>query len=331
MASNKSALTTDKIIASIKRRTMMPESSITFSKDDLIEFLNEEMSIGVVPSILQMRDEYLVYRDIVAIQSGVSIYPIPSRAIGNKLREVAYSDDTVNEYNMTQIELDNKISNNFLSQGGFYASQFYIQGSDIHLHPSNFNYSGYLFIYYYMRPNFLVQDNKVAVITEIEKNSQGELTGKIFLDNIPTTYASVSSGITTIKATEFDFISSNSPNKILAWDIPGSINSEEHSITISPSSIPTDLKVGDYMPVAGETCVPNIPTELHPILAQRVALRVLEALGDSAGLANAKAKLDEMEAKTGVLIDSRVEGSPVKIKNRQMQYTLRGRFMRGTF
>jgi hypothetical protein len=327
MASNKSALTTDKIIASIKRRTMMPESSITFSKDDLIEFLNEEMSIGVIPSILQMKDEYLVYRDVVAIQSGVSIYPIPSRAIGNKLREVAYSDDSVNEYNMTQIELDNKISNNFLSQGGFYASQFYIQGSDIHLHPSNFNYSGYLFIYYYMRPNFLVQDNKVGVITAINRD-----TGVITLDNIPSNYASISSGITTIKSTEFDFVSADSPNKIIAWDIAGSVNAEEHTITLDdPSLVPISLKVGDYMPVAGETCVPNIPTELHPVLAQRVALRVLEALGDSAGLANAKVKLDEMEAKTGVLIDSRVEGSPVKIKNRQMQYTLRGRFMRGTF
>jgi hypothetical protein len=326
MASNKSALTTDKIIASIKRRTMMPESSITFSKDDLIEFLNEEMSIGVIPSILQMKDEYLVYRDVVSIESGVSIYPIPARAIGNKLREVAYSDDSINEYNMTQIELDNKISNNFLSQGGFYASQFYIQGSDIHLHPSNFNYSGYLFIYYYMRPNFLVQDNKVAVITAINRE-----TGVITLDNIPTNYASVSSGITTIKAAEFDFVSCISPNKIISWDIPGSVNSEEHTITIDPSLIPNSLKEGDYMPVAGETCVPNIPTELHPVLAQRVALRVLEALGDSAGLANAKAKLEEMESKTGVLIDSRVEGSPVKIKNRQMQYTLRGRFMRGTF
>jgi hypothetical protein len=327
MASNKSALTTDKIIASIKRRTMMPESSITFSKDDLIEFLNEEMSIGVIPSILQMKDEYLVYRDVVEIESGVSIYPIPSRAIGNKLREVAYSDDSINEYNMTQIELDNKISNNFLSQGGFYASQFYIQGSDIHLHPSNSNYSGYLFIYYYMRPNFLVQDNKVGVITSIDRTA-----GVITLDNIPSNYAAVSSGITTIKAKEFDFVSSDSPNKIIAWDIPGTINSESHTITLeNPSVIPSNLKEGDYMPVAGETCIPNIPTELHPVLAQRVALRVLEALGDSTGLANARVKLEEMESKTGVLIDSRVEGSPVKIKNRQMQYTLRGRFMRGTF
>lgn len=318
MASNKSALTTSKLLASIKRRTLAPTSSITFSDEDLIEFLNEEMNIGLVPSIIQMKDEYLVYKAIVEIEPGNSTYPIPSRAIGNKLREISYSPDGNNEYNMTQIELDNKVSNNYLSQGGFYASQFYVQGSEIHLHPSDFNYSGKLFFYYYMRPNYLVKDANVAVIDHIDY-----ATGTITVKSIPKEYN-----------TEllFDFVSSDSPNNIMAVDIPiVSLNTTTKTIVVNPLLLPKNLGQGDYMPICGESCIPNVPTELHPILAQRVALRVLEALGDTQGVANAKLKLDEMESKTGVLIDSRVEGSAVKIKNRQMQYTLRGRFMRGTF
>jgi len=318
MAANKSALTTNKLLASIKRRTLTPISSITFSDDDLIEFLNEEMNIGLVPSIMQVKDEYLVYKDIITIQSGVANYPIPARAIGNKLREVSYSPNGTDEYNMTQIELDNKVSNNYLSQGGFYASQFYVQGSEIHLHPSDFSYSGKLFFYYYMRPNFLVKDNSVAVIQSVDREN-----GIISLKNMPSTY---NAGVT------YDLVNSDSPNGILGFDItPISVNTNTKTITIDPAQVPKNLKSGDYMPLAGETCVPNIPTELHPVLAQRVALRVLDALGDTQGLANAKAKLDEMESKTSILIDSRVEGSAIKVKNKQMQYTLRGRFMRGTF
>jgi hypothetical protein len=49
------------------------------------------------------------------------------------------------------------------------------------------------------------------------------------------------------------------------------------------------------------------------MLAQRVTMRCLEALGDQAGLTLAAAKLLEMEQKTGSLIDSRVEGAPLKV------------------
>ena len=318
MASNKSALTTNKLIESVKRRALVPSSNITFSDNDLIEFLNEELNIGLIPSILQMKDEYLVFKEIISIQNGNTTYPIPARAIGNKLREISYSDDGRNEYNMTQIELDNKVSNNYLNQGGFYASQFYVQGSSIHLHPNDFSYSGYLFFYYYMRPNYLVKDNSVAVIKDIDRT-----TGTLTFNSLPSTYTS---------GVDCDFINSDSPNNIMSIDVPLiSVNQVTKTVVVDPTLIPSNLKKGDYMPIAGESCVPNVPTELHAILAQRVAMRVLEAIGDSQGLTNAKMKLDEMEAKTGVLVDSRVEGSPIKVKNRQMQYTLRGRFMRGTF
>ncbi len=318
MASNKSALTTNKLIASIKRRTLSPASNITFSDDDLIEFLNEELNLGLIPAILQVRDEYLVYKEAVVIQPGNSVYPIPSRAIGNKLREISYSDNGTNEYNMTQIELDNKVSNNFLSQGGFYCSQFYVQGSEIHLHPSDFSYSGQLFFYYYIRPNFLVKDSSVATVKSVNLT-----TGEIVLNNLPTTYNTHQT---------YDFVNSDSPNNIMAIEVPIlSINQLTKTIMVDPTLLPKNLAEGDYMPLAGESCIPNVPTELHSVLAQRVAMRVLEALGDTTGLSNAKIKLDEMESKMANLLDSRVEGSAIKVKNRQMQYTLRGRFLRGTF
>lgn len=315
---NKAALTTNKLLASIKRRIMAPISNITFSDEDLIEFLNEEMSIGLVPSVLQMKDEYLVYKGVVKVEQGQTSYPIPTRAIGNKLRELSYSDDGKNEYNMTQIELDNKTINSFVNQGGFYASQFYVQGSSINLHPSDFSYSGFLFFYYYMSPNYLVKDNAVATIKSIDRNA-----GTITLNNLPSTYNTDN---------VYDFINIDSPNNIITIDNPiTAINAVTKIITMDATKIPATLKAGDYMSIAGESCVPNLPTELHAILAQRVACRALEALGDSNGLANAKVKLEEMESKLGVLLDSRVEGSAIKIRNKQMQYTLRGRFMRGTF
>jgi hypothetical protein len=296
----------------------MPTSEITLSDDDLIEFLNEELNIGLVPSILQNKDEYLVYKDSIPVVPGNSIYPIPPRAIGNKLREVNYSDDGRNEYNMTQVAVDDKMNNAYIQQSGFFANQFYVEGSDIVLHPNSFSFSGYLIMYYYLRPNYLVKDEKVAYIKSIDRTA-----GTITLNTVPSTY---NTGLL------FDFINCDSPNDILKIDVPViSINTVTKTITLDPSNIPSDLGIEDYVAIAGESCVPNVPTELHPMLAQRVAMRALEALGDTQGLQNAKMKLDEMEAKSNILLNSRIEGSPRKIKSRTMQYTLRGRFIRGVF
>src|SRR5574343_458795 len=101
----KVGMTTSKLLKSIKVRAMVPNSSITFSDEDLIDFLNEEMQIGMVESILQMKDDYLVFKEVVPIETSKKNYTIPERALGNKVREISFVDGN-NEYEMTQIAVD---------------------------------------------------------------------------------------------------------------------------------------------------------------------------------------------------------------------------------
>jgi len=88
------------------------------------------------------------------------------------------------------------------------------------------------------------------------------------------------------------------------------------TINIPSSVMPDELSVGDYVAEAEQCIIPNIPTDLHSMLAQRIACRCLEALGDMQGLQMANQKLAEMELKTGSIIDNRVEGAPLKVVNR---------------
>ena len=80
----------------------------------------------------------------------------------------------------------------------------------------------------------------------------------------------------------------------------------------------------DLVTLAGETIIPQIPDELHSMLAQRVACRCLEALGDQQGLQAANLKLAEMEAKSATLINDRIESSPQKIVNRNSPLMRKG-------
>jgi hypothetical protein len=54
---------------------------------------------------------------------------------------------------------------------------------------------------------------------------------------------------------------------------------------------------------------------MHVVLAQAVACRVLEALGDTEALKNASAKLENMERRILSVIDTRTEGNSQKILN----------------
>lgn len=88
------------------------------------------------------------------------------------------------------------------------------------------------------------------------------------------------------------------------------------TITEGSITVPEKLIVNDVIALQEETIIPQIPLELHSMLAQRAAMRCLESLGDITGLQSAAAKLADMETKTGMIIDNRVESSPQKIRPR---------------
>lgn len=76
-----------------------------------------------------------------------------------------------------------------------------------------------------------------------------------------------------------------------------------------------NIQVGDYICLANECIIPQIPPELHNALAERTASRILMALGDQQGLQNSQVKIAEMDKKQQTLIGSRVEGSVNKVFN----------------
>jgi hypothetical protein len=119
----------------------------------------------------------------------------------------------------------------------------------------------------------------------------------------------------------FDIVQHVSPNKIIHYDIPAnSLDQVSNTISFPASLVPSIIR-GDYITLAEETIVPNIPTELHPLLAQRVAIACLEAMGDEANKVSAERKLREMEMNANTFLDNRVEGAQIKIKSKNSPLT----------
>ena len=218
---------------------------------------------------------------------------------------------------MTRIPIDNLPD----YQGTYTTNKifaFYVQNNDVVLVPKITGaIQGTLVCSYYIRPNDLVAEDNAGVIQNINTT-----TGEVFLDKIPT-------GFSLNK--KFDLIKAKTPFNHLKISItPTALNTTTKVITFDPADLPSKLAVGDYVNIEEETIVPQIPLDLHVVLAHRVAARCLESQGDSEGLQNANAKLAEMEQNTSALIDNRIEGSPQKVvpKYTPLRFGLSRRYYR---
>lgn len=301
--------TSNTLIQSIKRRAMVPDNQSTFTDEDFLAFANEEISMGMVPMILRHHEDFFLVNEEVPLVAGKAEYQIPARAIGNKLREISFKDNNGNIYEMTRIEIQDLPHYNDTFRGGV-AYAFYVKNNKIVLPGgSTIPANGNLVFSYFMRPNEMVVESRAAQIKSINTS-----TGEIEVYSLPVDSSNAQLFSTS---TKLDFIGKNSPHITLNYDItPTNINTGTNIITFNVDDLPSDLEVGDYVNLACECIVPQIPSDLHMQLAQRVAVRCLEAMGDMQGVQVATAKLAELDVNASSVIDNRVEGSPRKVVNR---------------
>jgi hypothetical protein len=294
-----SYLTSDTLIASVERKAHVPGSQVTFEPEDYLAFANEEIKIGLLPSIMQFHEEFFVVSTEVALVNDQAAYDIPDRAVGAKVRSLFVRDNNGIIREMARIpEEDESYWQNTSVANAPHS--FYLQNNSIVIVPTPKAPIGKLVIRYFQRPNELVTSDRVATIKTIDTG-----TNTVTVDAVPSVFS---------YNTKLDLLETKGTHRCRATDLTASnINSSTNSISFS--SLPSSLVVGDIIALAGECYIPQMPDELHSVLAQRVACRCLEAIGDTVGLQAANQKLAEMEQKTGVLIDNRTEGNPVKVNN----------------
>jgi hypothetical protein len=178
-------LTSDDLIASIQRKIAFPISQNTFSNDDILAFVNEEMYISQVPSVLTYHEEFFVTYEVVPLTTGINRYPIPNRAIGMRLRDIKWQDNAGNMFDMTRVSPDDKA----FFQRNIGANQavhkYYVEGNDIVLLPAvTADPTGQFVMSFYIRPNQLVTNDQAAIIQyfsqDITVNSSVMNPGDVF-------------------------------------------------------------------------------------------------------------------------------------------------------
>lgn len=285
MAAN--SYTTAQLLTSIRNKGNIPTSQTPFSNADLLLLADDELDTALLRQLLSVRENYyLTYKDYVIATDG--IYELPARCIADAVANVQLLNGTT-VTNIDRSEVSQQFATNE-SPSGFYS--FFFMGSSINLQPNPT--SGYVRIWYYERPNTMVLTSQAAQVTVIAGNV-------LTFDTIPTT-------ITT--GTACDFIQDQPHFNSLGIDqTPTVVTSSQ----LTFSDVPDDLAVGDWVSLAGQTPVPQIPVEFRPLLVQRVVVKYNEIQGYLDKMKASQTKLEAMEKDLLQLINPRASGAPKRV------------------
>jgi hypothetical protein len=122
-----------------------------------------------------------------------------------------------------------------------------------------------------------------------------------------------------------DLLQTEGGHSTLKFDVRLGANSVSGTtITFNTEDVPEDFIVGDYVCSQYECIIPQVPSDLHNLLAERTCARILESLGDQEGLKSVNAKIAEQTIATSNIMDSRVEEDPQKVFNRNSILRLGG-------
>lgn len=299
MATNQ--YTSDFSIAAVRRRALLPSTG-KIATADVLAFLNDSLQDYLTPMLMASREGFLHATEHTAI-SGTE-YAIPARAASERLVRVALVAATTteprDEYPLNRVETQRRES----GQEGFELVDNTIVLREV---PTGY---AYLRVVYFCVPNRLV------TLAET-----GRVTGK------NATTVTVAAAPSAFTATEtYDFIA-GTPG--FRWRAIGktATNLVGTTLTFNASDIPSTLAVGDYVALAGETPIAQVPVTLRPLLEQDAATRILKTLGDGRLAAEMKA-LEALEKRLLPTLQPRVTGAARVIRPAQTGRTVLPRVFR---
>lgn len=280
------AYTTDELITDVQGRAMLASSSNTLATADYLRFINDEIQTYITPFVLSLREEFFVTSKDVSVTAGTSSYAIPTRAIGAKLRDVKLLSGS-DYIPLVRLEPETVARSPQSTTG--QPMGYYLEQNNVVLYPTP-GASTTLRLAYFIRPNRCVSLADTGTLSTVGA------TTVVISGSVPSGWGT--------SAANYDFVNSTPHFECRAIDK----SATRSSTTFTLSAVPSNVAVGDYIALAGETPVPQIPVELHPLLAERVAVRALQALGDPK-VEIAMASADRMKKSAETLLTPRSEGS----------------------
>lgn len=279
------SFTTSDLLDSIKRRSFAPAGQLTYTDAELLAMADEETQTALLPDILAAREEYFVTYTDFAITAEQGAYAIPARSIGLQVRDVHVTDGSIVIPDFPRIEPEAINTAQSGPPGGFY-----LKNNSVCLFPTPSATSRTLRLYFPLRPSRLIDAADAAVISAINT-----ATNVVTVSSIPAAW---------VTGNAFDLIRQDGGQECQSIDLTSTLVSGSD---ITLPSLPSTLRVGDYIALADQSPLIQLPPEWRAVLAQAVATVVLEDTNQP-GADRARKKLEKMRTAALKLLSPRTPG-----------------------
>ena len=296
----------DNLLPTLRLLPLMPSVQALFTDDNLLTIMTFEMTSKIIPLIDNQAEEYFITADDIPYNTSQTIYTIPSRALAGKLRSVTFVDPVNNEVRIPRLRLEDIMSN--VNATGLAINPalwgFYLRNNKVVLYLGSTNGGSssfkYLRLRYVRQPNALVLSSACGEVTAIA----GDV---VTVDNIPSLF--------TLTDT-YDLIQ-NVPqmfDSLLDGGTITNIDTLTKAITFAAGTVPSTLALGDWVCLANQSPIPQIPyTPGFDLLLQLSAAKCLEIHGDTQGYNIAMSQASDMKNYFISVITPRVDANVVRL------------------
>jgi hypothetical protein len=296
--------TADKLVSDIQMLGLFPDSQVLLTNDNLLALMNFQMSAELVPLIDSAAEEFFVHYDDVPYDQTQKVFNIPERAVGSKLRDLVFVDVNSNEIAIPRLRPEDlKVGYRYGIGYNIGLYGFFVKDQTVQLYlgnPSGINSYPTLRLKFFRRPSQLIPQNQAGLITDINFG-----TKEVTVTALPPGW---------VDTNTFDFVKgiphfTSKGDDLAVTDIAG------NTLTFV-DALPTDLVKGDWIALAGESPIPQVPYDAFSLLTQLTVLKGLEANRDSEGMKNALTMLPQIKQNFLQIITPRVDGSVIKVTGR---------------
>lgn len=264
-----------RLIDSAQRRgwlVLSDDPNEGFSTEDFLDLIDEVTRSIIVPLLKRTRESYLVATEDLVLTAGVAGYSLPARAAAESLRSILYDAGDGRFVPLNRVEPEEAHAYN-LSDGT--PAVFYLQSDTVFFVPTPGTQT--VRFVYFKRPNRVVQASAVGLVSALNRGAK-QVTVLSYTEDTGE-FDSAAAPATFTTAALFDFVKGTPGFSCHATDLVCS-GVASNVLTFS-AELPDGLSVGDFVALAGETPIAQIPVELQPLLAQEVNRTMLEGKGDS--------------------------------------------------
>lgn len=288
---------TESLIEQIKDNTSTEFAQGRFSQQTVIDLCNQESVKRIKPLVSGLSAEFFVITTTQTLASGTKKVRLPKRAASRGVRDL-YIKNGSQRYQLVQVTREVGCAEDSDATG--LPATFYFEADSIVFNlTTDAEYD--LVLVLEISPGQLVLSSAVTTISSVDFE-----TGVVVLAGTPTDYGNT---------VPYDFVEQlGYGNAVLGVEAtPTSIVGTTY--TFDPDLLPSTLKVGDYVTLAGQTCIPNMPDEAVIVLIHAVSARIFRFRGNYQA-----AQAEQLELQQAIIyleraLADRAEGQRTTLRN----------------